>query len=126
MTLKYVLIGLVAMLVAAMYFLSPRGDTTAQGAQALVAAGAVLVDVRSPEEYAASHIEGARNIPVGTLAARLAELGPPATTPVVVYCQTGGRSTQAAHTLRAAGFTSVHNLGPMSAWQAPLQPPLRP
>lgn len=81
-----------------------------------MADGALLVDVRSPQEFAAGHIEGARNIPIDTLSARLGELGPPASTTVVVYCQSGGRSTQAARTLRDAGFTSVHNLGPMSAW----------
>lgn len=119
MNLKPILLGGVAVLVAAMYFFSPRGDTVAPQAQSLVTAGALLLDVRSPEEFAAGHIEGARNIPVGVLSARLGELGPPATTSVVVYCQSGGRSTKAAGLLRDAGFTSVHNLGPMSAWQTP-------
>jgi phage shock protein E len=116
MNLKPILLGAVAVLVAAMYFFAPRGDTPAAKAQALVAEGAVLVDVRSPGEFAAGHIEGARNIPVDTLATRTAELGPPASTTVVVYCQSGARSTNAARTLRDAGFKSVHNLGPMSAW----------
>lgn len=116
MNLKPFILGGAAILVAAMYFFAPRGDTPSGTAQALVADGALLVDVRSPQEFAAGHIEGARNIPIDTLSARLGELGPPASTTVVVYCQSGGRSTQAARTLRDAGFTSVHNLGPMSAW----------
>lgn len=116
MTLKPFILGGFALLVAAMYFFAP-GDVSAVNAQSLVAEGAVLVDVRTPEEFVAGHIEGARNIPVDSLNARLADLGPPASTTVVVYCQTGSRSTQAARTLRDAGFTSVHNLGPMSAWR---------
>ena len=117
MKLKPFILGAFALSVAAMYFFAPRGDVSAEKAQSLVAEGAVLVDVRTPEEFVAGHIEGARNIPVASLNGRLADLGPPASTTVVVYCQTGNRSTQAARTLRDAGFTSVHNLGPMSAWQ---------
>lgn len=116
MKLKPFLLGGFAVLVLAMYFFAPRGDTSAAKAQSLVAAGAVLLDVRTPGEFARGHIEGARNIPIDSLGARLADLGPPASTTVVVYCQTGARSTRAARTLRDAGFTSVHNLGPMSAW----------
>ena len=104
----------------AAYFFAPRGDTAGEKARSLVEAGAILVDVRSPEEFAAGHIEGARNIPVGSLGTRLADVGPPTPTTVVVYCQTGARSTQASRVLRDAGFTDVHNLGPMSAW--PLSP----
>lgn len=116
MNLKPFILGGFAVLVAAMYFFAPRGDTSAEKAHSLVTEGAVLVDVRTRDEFAAGHIEGARNIPVDSLPTRLGELGPPASTTVVVYCQTGRRSTQAARTLREAGFTSVHNLGPMSAW----------
>lgn len=117
MRLKPFILAGVAVLVAAMYFFAPRGDTAPAKAQSLVAEGALLVDVRTHEEFAAGHIEGARNIPVGSLSARLGELGPPASTTVVVYCRSGARSTQAARVLRDAGFKSVHNLGPMSAWE---------
>lgn len=82
-------------------------------ARALVATGATLVDVRTPEEFAEGHIAGARNVPVSELASRLAEL--PRNVPVVVYCRSGGRSASAASQLAAAGFR-VSDLGPMSAW----------
>jgi len=83
--------------------------------RALVAKGARLLDVRTPEEFAAGHVEGARNVPVSELEKRLSEAGPK-DQPVVVYCQAGGRSAQAAKILRANGFTHVVDLGPMSAW----------
>jgi phage shock protein E len=120
MNLKPIFLGVFAIAVAAMYFFAgTRSDAPAVGkARELVAAGALLVDVRSPTEFQAGHIEGARNIPIDTLSARLGELGPPASTSVVVYCQSGGRSTKAAAILRDAGFTAVHNMGPMSAWQS--------
>ena len=84
-------------------------------ARARVAAGARLVDVRTPEEFDAGHIEGAVNLPIDALPGRIGELGPPST-PIVVYCRSGRRSADAAAQLRAAGFTDVLDLGPMSAW----------
>jgi phage shock protein E len=84
-------------------------------ARRLVATGALLVDVRTPDEYNSAHIEGALNIPVQQLASRTIELGDPERT-IVVYCGTGRRSSQAAEILNAAGFRTVHNLGAMSRW----------
>lgn len=81
----------------------------------LVAAGATLLDVRTPEEFAEGHLDGAINIPVDQLASRVAELGPHERA-VVVYCRSGRRSASASQTLRDAGFTDVHDLGAMSNW----------
>jgi phage shock protein E len=80
----------------------------------LVEQGAVLLDVRTPEEFLCGHVERARNIPVQELASRLDEVGPP-TKPVVVYCRSGGRSAAARQILERAGY-QVRDIGPMSAW----------
>ncbi len=80
-----------------------------------VADGAVLVDVRSPAEFASGHIEGAINVPVDQVASRVDAIGP-ADKAVVVYCRSGGRSAAATATLKAKGRTRVFDLGPMSAW----------
>lgn len=95
---------------------SGGGAARVDGAKAreLVAAGAQLVDVRTPGEFGGGHIAGARNIPVDTIGSRLGELDK--TRPVVVYCRSGGRSAAAAGVLVGAGFSSVSDLGPMSAW----------
>ncbi|HOU93518.1 MAG TPA: rhodanese-like domain-containing protein [Polyangiaceae bacterium] len=82
-------------------------------AQTLVANGALLVDVRTASEYAAGHVDGAVNLPLAELPDRLAELD--ASRAVVVYCQSGNRSSQAATLLCDAGYT-VYDLGPMSNW----------
>lgn len=82
-------------------------------AQQLVADGAALVDVRSPEEFAEGHIEGAKNIPVSEIASRMSEI--PKDQKVVTYCASGRRAQQAATTLRENGY-EVYELGPMSAW----------
>jgi phage shock protein E len=91
------------------------GDLSGREAKHLVADGALLLDVRSPEEYAAGHLEGALNVPVQVLASRLGELGAHDRA-VVVYCRSGHRSANAAAILREAGFTAVHDLGAMSRW----------
>ena len=104
----------VALLAIGMWHLSVATADSSE-ARRLVAAGAALIDVRTPEEFATGHISGARNIPVDELSGRLAEVGQ-RSRPVVVYCSAGVRSARAAQILTAAGFKRVCNLGPMSAW----------
>jgi rhodanese-related sulfurtransferase len=79
----------------------------------LVREGALLLDVRTAEEFASGHVDGAINIPVDRLPARLAEIG--ARKKVVVYCRSGGRSARAAALLRSVGH-EVHDIGGMSSW----------
>ena len=75
------------------------------------------IDVRAPSEYEAGHLPGVVNIPLGQLAARIAEV--PRDRPLVMQCQGGGRSAMAAALLQAEGFTDVANLtGGFSAWRA--------
>ncbi len=76
--------------------------------------GALLLDVRTPEEFREGHVQGAKNIPVQELARRLHELGPK-TQHVVVYCRSGGRSAAAAQLLKGQGY-SVTDIGAMSNW----------
>lgn len=85
---------------------------TGREARALVADGAVLVDVRSSFEYAASHLDGAINIPVDELASRVGELD--SSHPVVVYCLSGHRSSEAGRILTGAGVDEVHDLGSLA------------
>lgn len=82
-------------------------------AKALVAGGALLLDVRTPEEYAGGHIDGARNVPVDALSGALATL--PKDKPIVVYCAAGVRAARAAQLLADNGF-DARNLGGISAW----------
>ena len=88
---------------------------TIDGAQAkkLVSDGAKLVDVRTPEEFAEKHVDGAENVPVDVIGER--DLGAK-DKPIVVYCHSGRRSARAADTLRAKGYTKVYDLGGMSNW----------
>jgi phage shock protein E len=94
---------------------SSRSRSDPSALRQRVADGAVLVDVRSPGEFAAGHLDGARNIPVDQVAVRAREIGPPEQ-PVVVYCRSGARSAAAARTLKQLGFAQVDDLGAMSNW----------
>lgn len=102
--------------VALAYFFRPRGSAAGDAeAHRLVEAGAQLVDVRSPAEFASGHISGAVNVPVQELDQRLNELQP-TDRPIVVYCRSGNRSRAAAQILQSGGFSKVHDLGAMSRW----------
>lgn len=72
-------------------------------------AGAVFVDVRSPQEFAQAHASGTVNIPLQELGSRLAEI--PRTAPVVVCCASGTRSGMARMQLRKQGYSPVYNAG---------------
>jgi len=80
--------------------------------------GAVLLDVRTPEEHAEGHIEGSVNIAHDQIDAQLAEIekltGGDKNKAIVVYCRSGGRAGKAKASLQAAGYTRVTNVGGMS------------
>lgn len=72
-------------------------------------AQAVLVDVRSPSEYATGHVQGAVNLPLDRLASDAPAVLPDKAAPLVLYCVSGARSEMAAQWLRQAGYTQVTN-----------------
>jgi hydroxyacylglutathione hydrolase len=79
--------------------------------------GVQIIDVRSPDEWAAGHLPDAVHIPLAALPDRVGEIDPG--TPVVVHCQGGGRSAIAASFLKSKGLDGVANLeGGFEAWRA--------
>lgn len=81
-----------------------------------IKAGAVVVDVRSPEEFEDEHFPNAINIPVNVIQAQADSIGPK-DKPVVLYCASGARSALAARFLKMVGFTDVMNAGGL--WDMP-------
>lgn len=69
------------------------------------------LDVRSAQEYAAGHVEGAVNIPYTEIAERIGEVTDDKDATLYLYCRSGRRSGIATETLEAAGFTNVTNVG---------------
>ena len=105
---------LAAILVGLAYFLLLRNRNraaplTQQQLQELRARGAVILDVRTPGEFAQGHAKGARNLPLGVLQDRLGDLD--RSKPILTCCASGMRSASASALLRKAGFRDVHNVG---------------
>jgi rhodanese-related sulfurtransferase len=83
----------------------------------------VILDVRSPEEYAGGHIPGAINIPYDQIAAHLDSLDTFRGREIVVYCRSGRRAGIAEEALAEAGFAQVLDLeGHMQSWNAESYP----
>ena len=79
-------------------------------------AGALIVDVREPEEWREGRVAGAKHIPLGSLATRLAEL--PRDTEILTMCRSGNRSARAQALLHGRGFAPVRNVsGGITAWE---------
>lgn len=81
-----------------------------------VDAGATVIDVREPHEYAGGHVPGARLVPLGTIPLRLDEL--PAGEPVYLVCAVGARSAQAAQYLSQRGVDARTVDGGTGEWVA--------
>ena len=79
-----------------------KNNKDSDQARQLVANGAALIDVRTPQEFAEGHLPGAVNIPIDEIQHRFAEIGD-ANRPVVVYCRSGARSGRAKKTLEGLG-----------------------
>jgi len=75
----------------------------------IIAHGALIIDVRTPEEYKEGHIEGSLNIPVEKIGEAMSWLIKDV--PVVIVCESGNRSAHAVTILKANGFEKVYNGG---------------
>ena len=76
---------------------------------------AILLDVRTPEEYQSGHIPGSNNIPLQTLTI-VTSVVKNKDTILYVYCQSGARSRQATQALQQMGYTNINNLGGIAAY----------
>ena len=84
------------------------------------AAGAVLLDVRSPQEYREGHIPGSQNVPLPQLD-KIEEVTENKDTVLYVYCHSGARSRQAVSLLKHMGYTNVHNIGGIAAYSGKVE-----
>jgi rhodanese-related sulfurtransferase len=79
---------------------------------------ALVIDVREPNEYAAGHVLGAKNMPLARLVAGATEQLKRKERPIIVYCDGSERAGKAAALLKRQGFTRVANLsGGLNGWQ---------
>lgn len=78
--------------------------------------GAILLDVRTKEEYKEFHIPNSINIPLQNIRETVKKI-PDKNTPVFVHCFSGARSGQAVSYLKSSGFTNVKNIGGINAYR---------
>ena len=84
------------------------------------AAGAVLLDVRTPQEYREGHIPGSQNVPLQQLD-KVEEVTENKDTVLYVYCRSGARSRQAVSLLQPMGYTNVRNIGGIAAYSGKVE-----
>ena len=84
------------------------------------AVGAVLLDVRTPQEYREGHIPGSQNVPLQQLD-KVEEVTENKDTVLYVYCRSGARSRQAVSLLNHMGYTNVHNIGGIAAYSGKVE-----
>lgn len=101
--------------------LRPAGKraSTLQVTQMMNRAKTIVVDVRTPEEFATGHLRDAKNIPLADFPTRIGELDKSKAKSVVLVCQSGPRADKAVKLLQNAGFDDVVSLdGGLVAWKA--------
>ena len=81
---------------------------------------AVLLDVRSPQEYQEGHIPGSKNVPLQRLE-DVSESVPDLDTPLFVYCYSGGRSAQAVSMLGGMGYSNARNIGGIASYSGEIE-----
>ena len=78
--------------------------------------GYIILDVRTPEEFAERHIPGAINIPNETISTEEIPELPDKEQLILVYCRSGNRSKQASEKLAALGYTNIAEFGGINDW----------
>jgi phage shock protein E len=110
---KYVVGGLAGLAVGFAVYQRQYGGGADRGIDipALVQTGALIIDVRTPGEFASGHIEGAINIPYDIIDKKIEKHATDRSRSILVYCRSGNRSTHAKQTLKSMGYTQVSNGG---------------
>lgn len=85
-----------------------------------LALDAVLLDVRTPEEYREGHIPKSKNVPLQTID-RVPSVVAGKQTPLYVYCYSGSRSGQAVAVLKRMGYTNVSNIGGIASYSGKIE-----
>lgn len=81
---------------------------------------AILLDVRSVKEYQSGHVPGSYNIPLKSIG-DVASVAANKDASLYVYCQSGARSKQAVVALKSMGYSSVKNIGGMTAYHGEIE-----
>ena len=109
--MDWIVLVIVVLVVGGLLFLRQRESVSVEEARRYLREGALLVDVRTPDEIGGGSVPGAINIPLSDLPGAMTKHAPDKNRVLLLHCQSGGRSAMAARKLRAAGYTRVLNVG---------------
>lgn len=112
---QYLFIGVIVIAFLAFNLLRRLQQISVGKAKQLLSEGAVLVDVRTPGEYSSGHLKGAKNIPLATISNISKKVSKDKD--IIVYCQSGSRSTSASRQLKSMGYLKVYNFGGIGRWR---------
>lgn len=93
---------------------STSKNITCAQKEELMDEGAILIDVRTAQEYAEGHLDKSINLTVDTIGVNIENLIKDKNTKIIVYCRSGNRSATALETLTNLGYKNVYDLGAMS------------
>ena len=116
------LIGIIIVLVLVFFFNSQRDEGYQKMKPAEAKAvleqdkNAILLDVRTREEYQEKHIKGSMLIPLDVLEKEVVKMIPDKNKTVIIYCRSGNRSKTAANLLLSIGYKEVYDLGGINSW----------
>ena len=109
--MNWVSIVVVAVILLLLVFVRRSGLIGARAAQQLLKAGAKVIDVRTPAEFASGHLPGALNLPLDRIESSLPSRFPDRGQALLLHCASGMRSSAAKGKARALGYEKAFNLG---------------
>ena len=115
--MDWILILIVGGVVAALFLLKRMLFVSAEIARKHLAEDALVIDVRSPEEFRSGKVPGAINLPLGEVRTKITQVAKDKRQPLLVHCLSGGRSAIARHQLKSLGYVNVFNLGSLGRTQ---------
>jgi phage shock protein E len=112
--MEWTLVWIVGVAVIAMVLMKRIASASPESLRKHLQGGALVIDVRSPEEYRSGHVPGALNIPLAELADTLPREVPDKDKALLLHCQSGMRSLNGMRQLQRLGYKSVFNLGSLA------------
>jgi len=116
--MKWTVLLVVAALAVIVFLLKRTGELASEDAAEYLTKGALVIDVRSPEEYNTEHLPNAINIPLDVIEAAMPQRVPDKRQVLLLHCQSGMRSAMAVRTLKGMGYTNAFNLGSLARARA--------
>jgi rhodanese-related sulfurtransferase len=119
MLIAIALVSGVLLLMPVIQGAATAGLSPAAAVQLINREKAVVIDVCEPNEFAAGHVGGARNVPLGELEAKLASAVKNKALPLILVCQSGARSGRAVALAKKLGYEQAQSMGGgLTAWKA--------